>query len=255
MAPGQYVLVVRKSSDGAEIGRYPVFNRNRVESTEEKRMPRQFLYNGFAVGFSGRIKAPFDEVVESQASSSLGVTGGYSSARVDNFRRHEIFSFAHAHTQASGILSEKSQAFETLVSGVLEGFNLLDMVKADYIVGRLMSRHPVEPPTDGPDEPTITPVGSQYGKIVVAGYELTPVINVRLIQPDLFVHQTLRRDRQEPRTARLLPRLRRRRNSAAARLAGRIYRTRHSRRWPRPGDPGAYRHRSGIRHVALWRVS
>ena len=57
-------------------------------------MPRQFLYNGYAMGFSGRIKAPFDEVIESQASCSLGVTGGYASARVDNFRRHEIFSFA-----------------------------------------------------------------------------------------------------------------------------------------------------------------
>jgi hypothetical protein len=143
-------------------------------------MPRQFLYTGFAVGFAGRIKAPFNEVVEAQAASSLGVTGGYSSARVENFRRHEIFSFASAHTQASGIVSEKSQSFETLMSGTLEGFNLLDMVKADYVVGRLMSRHPIEPPTDGPDEPFITPVGSLFGTIVVAGYKLTPVINVEV---------------------------------------------------------------------------
>lgn len=141
-------------------------------------MPRQFLYTGFATGFSGRIRAPHNEVVESQAVSSLGATGGYSSARVDNFRRHEIFSFASAHTQVSGILSAKSKAFETLVSGVLEGLNIVDMVKADYIAGRLMSRHPEEPPTDGPDEPFITPVGSHYGKIVVAGFELTPVIDV-----------------------------------------------------------------------------
>jgi hypothetical protein len=141
-------------------------------------MPRQFFYNGYATGFSGRIMAPFDEVVESQASCSLGVIGGYASARVDNFRRHEIFSFASAHTQASGILSEKSQAFETLVSGVLEGFSLVDMVKVDYMAARLMSKHPVEPPKKGPDEPTITPVGSHYGRIVVAGYEITPVIDV-----------------------------------------------------------------------------
>jgi len=141
-------------------------------------MPRQFLYTGYAVGFAGRIKAPFDEVVESQAPCSLGVTGGYSSARVDNFRRHEIFSFASAHTQVSGILSAKSRAFEALMTGVIEGFNLLDMVKADYIVGRLMSRHPEEPPTDRPDEPSVTPVGSHFGKLLVAGYELTPVIDV-----------------------------------------------------------------------------
>ena len=143
-------------------------------------MPRQFLYTGFSAGFSGRIKAPFDEVVESQAAVSLGVTGGYASARVDNFRRHEIFSFASAHTQVSGIYSAKSHAFETLMSGVLEGLNILDMVKADYIVGRLMSRHPEEPPPDGPDEPSITPVGSDFGKIRVAGFDLFPVIDVEL---------------------------------------------------------------------------
>ncbi len=171
-------------------------------------MPRQFLYNGYAVGFSGRIRAPFNEVVESQASSSLGVTGGYASARVDNFRRHEIFSFAPAHTQASGILSEKSQAFETLMSGVLEGFNLLDMVKADYMVGRLhVQASSRAADRRRPDEPTITPVGSHYGKIVVAGFELTPVIDVELFNTRLFVHRTLRQDRRRSRTASLLQRL------------------------------------------------
>jgi len=143
-------------------------------------MLRQFLYTGYAVGFSGRIKEPFDEVVESQAASTLGVTGGYSSAHVDTFRRHEIISFASAHTQTSGIHSAKSHAFETLATGVLEGLNLVDMVKADSIVGRLLSRYPEEPPKDGPDEPFITPVGSHFGKILVAGYELTPVIDVSL---------------------------------------------------------------------------
>ena len=61
---------------------------------------------------------------------------------------------------------------------MLEGYNLLDMVKVDYMAGRLHSKHPVVAPTDeSPDEPTITPVGSHYGKIVVAGFELTPVID------------------------------------------------------------------------------
>ena len=143
-------------------------------------MPRQFLYTGFAVGFAGRIKAPFDEVVEAQAPVSLGVTGGYSSARVENFRRHEIFSFASAHTQVSGIYSAKARAFETLMSGMLEGLNILDMVKVDYMVGRLMSRHPEEPPEDRPDEPSINPVGSHFGKVRVAGFDLTPTIDVDL---------------------------------------------------------------------------
>jgi hypothetical protein len=143
-------------------------------------MPRQFLYTGYAAGFSAKITAPFNEVVETQAPCSLGVTGGYSRARVENFRHRELFSFASAHTQASGILSEKSHAFETLMSGELEGLNLVDMVKADYIVGRLSSKHPEDAPIDRPDEPAISPVGSHYGKLVVGGYVLTPVIDVNV---------------------------------------------------------------------------
>lgn len=142
-------------------------------------MSRQFLYTGFATGFAGRVKAPFDAVIESQAPCSLGVTGGYTSARVENFRFRELLSFASAHTQASGILSAKSNAFETLMSGVLEGLNIVDMVKVDYMVGRLMSKHPVEPPAETPDEPSITPVGTHFGKVVVAGHELTPVLDSR----------------------------------------------------------------------------
>ena len=142
-------------------------------------MSREFLYTGFATGFSARVKAPFNEVIESQATCSLGATGGYASARVENFRYHEIITFASAHTQVSGVLSEKN-AFETLISGVVEGLNIVDMLKADYIVGRLMSKHPVDPPANGPDEPTISPIGSEFGKIRVAGFELTPVINVDL---------------------------------------------------------------------------
>jgi hypothetical protein len=143
-------------------------------------MPRQFLYTGYAAGFSASITAPFKEVVEAQAPCSLGVTGGYTRARVENFRHRELFSFASAHTQASGILSEKSRAFETLMSGELEGLNILDMVKAEHIVGRLSSKHPEDPPEQGPDEPTVSPVGSHYGKLVVGGYVLTPVIDVNV---------------------------------------------------------------------------
>lgn len=143
-------------------------------------MPRQFLYNAHAVGFSARLRAPFDEVIESQAPCSLGAIGGYSSARVDNFRHREFFSFASAHTQASGILSAKSKSFETLVSGVMEGLNILDMLKIDYMVGRLMSRHPEEPPKNGADEPFINPVGCEFGKVRVGGFDLTPMIDVEV---------------------------------------------------------------------------
>ena len=141
--------------------------------------PRRFLYTGYAIGFSGRITAPFDEVIESQAVSALPTTGGYSSGRVDGFKHHEILSIASSHTQTSGIYSEKNSAFETLVSGVVEGINIEDLVRADIIVGRITSRHPgVAPaPEDGPDEPSITAAGSYFGKLIVAGHELTAVID------------------------------------------------------------------------------
>lgn len=139
-------------------------------------MPRRFLYTGHAIGFSGRIEAPYQELIESQAVSVLPSAGGYSSGSIKGFKSRELLSVASAHTQTSGLFSADS-AFETLVTGVIEGMRIADTVKADIIVGRITSKHPGEPPATGPDEPSITAAGSHFGKLIVAGHELTPVID------------------------------------------------------------------------------
>ena len=56
-------------------------------------MKKRFLYRAHAVGFSARMRAPFQDVIEAQAPVALSESGGYGSSRIENFRYKEFFAF------------------------------------------------------------------------------------------------------------------------------------------------------------------
>ena len=124
----------------------------------------RFLFHGFAVALEGHIRAPFDEIIPVQATSALPETGGYGSARVDNFRFREIVSCTAAYSQVAGAKSEKG-SYDTLATVTVENLNILNMVTADRIVARVASKHP-----DDPDvEPSVIPLGSYFENLRIAG--------------------------------------------------------------------------------------
>src|SRR5215831_8902264 len=102
-------------------------------------MERTFFYHALASGVSGRITAPFQDLIEVQAASALPHTGGYSAARVENFRYKEILSFRSSTTLTIGSFSEDKRKYNTLATTTVEGLNILDAVTADRIVARLAS--------------------------------------------------------------------------------------------------------------------
>ncbi|MFZ3332696.1 MAG: choice-of-anchor P family protein [Candidatus Acidiferrales bacterium] len=125
---------------------------------------RIFLYNAHGYGFSGRIDRPFQQMIDVQAMGSLPLTGGHGYARVENFNLKDIASFKAAYTQVSGSQNPKDGSYTTFVSATLEGLNVHNIVTADRVVARISSNHPA----DG-SEPTITPVGSQFENLRIAG--------------------------------------------------------------------------------------
>ncbi len=135
-------------------------------------MERTFLYHANATGVSGRITLPYDEVIPVQAPAAIPVTGGQSSARVENFRYRDILSFRSATSIVSGDFSVKDQAYETLMSAVIEGLNILEVVTADLIVARITSKHP----KDGA-EPSIIPLGSYFENLRIAGCKVDAPLN------------------------------------------------------------------------------
>jgi len=123
-----------------------------------------YLYNAHGYGFGGRIDRPFQHVLDVHAGASLPTTGGYEASRRENFRLNEIISYTAAHTVVAGSRNEKDGSYTTLASSTIEGLNILDMVTADRIVARVASKQLI---TD--DEPTITPIGSHFENLRIAG--------------------------------------------------------------------------------------
>ncbi|MBB5318178.1 choice-of-anchor P family protein [Tunturibacter empetritectus] len=136
-----------------------------------------FLFNahGFAIG--GRITQPYQAELGSHAATSLPVVGGAASAEAGSYNLNNLISYRSARTHISGIKGEDG-SHNTSVSCVVEGLNILDVVTADAVIGRLSSSH------NGVDEPEIIPLGSSFVNLKIAGQP----VEVEL-DNDLFARQ------------------------------------------------------------------
>jgi hypothetical protein len=128
----------------------------------------RFLYHAHAVGVAGRITRPFEETIAVQAASALSASGGYSSARQEPYRLREVFSHKGVHTEATGSHSPKTATHDTVVTATVDGFNLCDVVLADSFTARITSVHPERESA----EPRITPQGSMFHKLRIAGKDI-----------------------------------------------------------------------------------
>jgi hypothetical protein len=134
-----------------------------------------YLYNAHGYGFGGRIDRPFQHDLDVHAGASLPTTGGYEVSRKENFRLNETISYTAAHTVVTGSRNEKDGSYTTLASATIEGLNILDMVTADRIVARVASKQFIDDP-----EPTITPIGSHFENLRIAGCPIEPELDTDL---------------------------------------------------------------------------
>ncbi len=133
-------------------------------------MPSRFRFQGSAIGVAGRIREPFQEMIEVQAATALPQIGGYGAARSAHFRYRELLRFELAHSVVTGSLLEEESvdghpAHSTLIRTVVEGLNVMDMVTADRVVASLVSTHRAEP--DG--EPHVSIAGTRFENLRIAG--------------------------------------------------------------------------------------
>lgn len=124
---------------------------------------KTFLYNAHGSALGGFITRPFNEVIESVASASLPVSGGYGSAEVKNYDYHQLIKFNRAYTQVSGSQAEDG-SYNTLISVTIEGLTVADMITARRVVSRITTKH------DGGDgETRVVPTGSEFVDLRIAG--------------------------------------------------------------------------------------
>jgi hypothetical protein len=123
---------------------------------------RIFLYhaNGFALG--GRITQPLEQEINSHAATALSIVGGLASAKADSYRLKDLISYRSAHTYISGIQNNDTR-HSTVVNTVVEDLNILDVITADSVIGRLSSTHEDGQPAK------IIPLGSTFQNLKIAG--------------------------------------------------------------------------------------
>lgn len=136
-----------------------------------------FHYNASAHAFSGIFTRPFHEQIHVQAASTLPITGGHSSARVEEFKFHEFISFKVGYTHVSGGFQESDESNNTLVTSVLEGLNILDILTADRVVCRLYSKH-----LKGEAEGRITMHGSKFENLAICGHPVNIELDFGLFE-------------------------------------------------------------------------
>jgi|RhiMethySRZTD1v2_1073278.scaffolds.fasta_scaffold335474_2 hypothetical protein len=150
-----------------------------------------FAFRASAAALGGFFTRPVNEPVPVQAATVLPSVGGYGTARAEPFRFRELVSFRSAYTQVIGNEYEEGGQYErsTLALAVIEGLNVLDMVTADRVVGRLVSETAL--PGDRAAraaaparELTWLPAGSYFVNLRIAGRPVTPTPHERIFEPE-----------------------------------------------------------------------
>jgi hypothetical protein len=137
---------------------------------------RVFYYHGDASPLGGHVTHPIESLVHSQGSVSLSQAGGQASARAERFKLDDIISCEAAYSEVFGTVHKVNGNWTTLVTSVVEGFNILEVVTADRIVSRMAVEHPREG-----YHPKVSFVGSQFENLRIGGKPITPNIDLDLL--------------------------------------------------------------------------
>jgi hypothetical protein len=126
---------------------------------------RVHYFHADACAFGGYFERPIEHVIAPQAPMSLSPSGGYGSARSENFRLEGLMSYKSAYTQVAGHLSKKEgHGWVTLVTSVVEGLNVLNVITADRLSAQISTEHPLEG-----NNPKVNFLGTSFENLKIAG--------------------------------------------------------------------------------------
>ena len=137
---------------------------------------RVHYYHADASALGGSLERPLEQIIPLQAPLSLSPAGGYGSARSENFRLEGVLSYRSASTQVSGALSRKeSGGWITLVTSVVEGLNVLDVVTADRLTAQISTEHPLVG-----NNPKVTFLGTSFENLKIAGCPVDVTLDLNI---------------------------------------------------------------------------
>ena len=106
---------------------------------------RSHKFHAEGTVLSGELIHPLAQQIKPQTNVKLAEHGGYLSEHAEPYRLEGVISFQKAYTQAAGNHDNKpGHGWSTLITSVVEGLNVLEVVTADRVVGQIATHHPLE---------------------------------------------------------------------------------------------------------------
>jgi hypothetical protein len=142
---------------------------------------RTFHYHADASPLGGHLTHPIENIIHSQASTSLAQAGGHAESRIESYKLDNSVTVTSgpAYSHTTGVVNKKTGTWTTLVTSVVENLNVLEVVTADRIVSKLH----VEYPQEG-DHPRISIIGSKFVNLRVNGESINPVLDIDLLKSE-----------------------------------------------------------------------
>jgi hypothetical protein len=128
-----------------------------------------------ANALGGFLNEPFQRIIPTLAPVSLPAVGGFATARSEAFNLEQVISCSSAYTRVSGMEHQADGSISILVTAVVEGLNLLEMVTAERVVTQISISIAKE---DGLAK--FSPSGSRFEGLRLAGNHASPKMNTDL---------------------------------------------------------------------------
>ena len=181
---GEYTLTVQGNMAGSAVDLAPLslyLKQSKLKicltrCTMASNVNKVHYFHAEANSLGGFIEQPIKKVIPAQASASLPAVGGHVTNSTEALNFEGIVSCSAAYTRVSGRHLETDGTPSTLVTSVVEGFNLLEIVTADRIVAQVSIEHPA----DGGD-PVFTFTGSRFEGLKIGGQDASLTLNSSLL--------------------------------------------------------------------------
>jgi hypothetical protein len=136
-----------------------------------------FTYNANADVLEATITQPLQAVLTGQDLVTLAADGTYQTLPAKAYKLGNILSYTGGYTQVSGFQNAEGD-FVTLATAVVEGVNILEILKADRVVAQITS---VMAPGDSVQ--SVSFAGSAIENLQINGQSITVSVNPNAMGP------------------------------------------------------------------------
>ncbi len=133
---------------------------------------KAYYFHADASSLGGFIEKPFHKHIPAQASSTLPAVGGHVTHRTEAFSFEGVISCRAGYTRVSGRHHDEDGSATVSVTSVLEGLNILEILKADRVVAQITAQYPA----DG-GFPRVSFAGSHFDRLTIGHTDASLALN------------------------------------------------------------------------------